>query len=547
MSPRLVMTVAAATLAGCAVDPYAHAPIARHVERDDDVGACARLFRETDAVIDAQGARDAQAPRVPGFPYLRVDRFTASLGPEAVALRAFSPWSELMAQLDREARRVELANAGAAARDLRPAALDGCRYMLGVADNGRLPELAAAAKVPDDYSTALRALGLYPLIRLAFVAGIADWQTDTRAVFALPLAQLPVHGELERYVPAADAAPPAVLDAIPRSGTFDFPVAPSARWRQWITRHAPVLVIDTASDADRPGALQWRRDAAADDARLAVATAQPVAYVRIAYARLGGRVRVQLVYTFWFPARPAEGAFDVLAGHLDGLLWRVTLDANGDALVYDSIHPCGCYHQFFPTGRVRARPQADTLDETLFAPQTVRSPGVDERIELRVASRTHYLQRVGVIARDAIAATEYALRDDGELRALPLPAGGTRSAFGADGLVPGSERAERYFFWPMGIASAGQMRQWGTHATAFVGRRHFDDADLFERYFEVIEPGDAGAPLSLRGSAGGEGRFVGFKAPAGTSAIDGTRAAATARPHRDALPTIRQSEKDVPA
>jgi hypothetical protein len=35
----------------------------------------------------------------------------------------------------------------------------------------------------------------------------------------------------------------------------------------------------------------------------------------------------------------------------------------------------------------------------------------------------------------------------------------------------------------MGIASAGAMRQWGRHATAFVGRRHFDDADLFEKRF----------------------------------------------------------------
>ena len=57
--------------------------------------------------------------------------------------------------------------------------------------------------------------------------------------------------------------------------------------------------------------------------------------------------------------------------------------------------------------------------------------------------------------------------------------------FGPDGLVAGSERAERWLFWPMGIASAGAMRQWGHHATAFVGRRHFDDADLIERRFVI--------------------------------------------------------------
>jgi hypothetical protein len=31
------------------------------------------------------------------------------------------------------------------------------------------------------------------------------------------------------------------------------------------------------------------------------------------------------------------------------------------------------------------------------------------------------------------------------------------------------------------------MRQWGRHATAFVGRRHFDDARLMERYFTLVD------------------------------------------------------------
>jgi hypothetical protein len=75
--------------------------------------------------------------------------------------------------------------------------------------------------------------------------------------------------------------------------------------------------------------------------------------------------------------------------------------------------------------------------------------------------------------------------DERRLASLPLPSGGTRSAYGPDGLMPGSERGERYFFWPMGITSAGQMRQWGHHATAFVGRRHFDDPLLLDSYFLV--------------------------------------------------------------
>jgi hypothetical protein len=244
-----------------------------------------------------------------------------------------------------------------------------------------------------------------------------------------------------------------------------------------------VLEVDTVTDDDRVGALAWRTG---EPLRVAVDVARPVAYVRVAHTRIAGRVHLQLVYTFWFPARPPESAFDILAGDLDGLVWRVTLGADFAPLVYDSIHPCGCYHMFFPTARVQARPQPETLDEGLFAPQTVAAPAADQRIVLRVASRTHDLQRVRVAVAVGEAST-YVLRDDDELRSLPLPDGGRRSAFGPDGRIAGSERLERFFFWPMGIASAGQMRQWGRHATAFVGRRHFDDPTLFDRYFEVVQ------------------------------------------------------------
>jgi hypothetical protein len=65
-----------------------------------------------------------------------------------------------------------------------------------------------------------------------------------------------------------------------------------------------------------------------------------------------------------------------------------------------------------------------------------------------------------------------------ELYGLPILPGGYRSLFDAEGLVPASVRAERWLFWPMGIASPGAMRAPGTHAIAFVGRRHFDAPDL---------------------------------------------------------------------
>jgi hypothetical protein len=476
---RTAAVVLAALLAGgCAVDPYARAPIADHLQRGDDVGDCARLLRQVDERIDAAGVRDAGAPRVPGFPYLRVDRFTASLGEAAGDLRGagFAAWSELMAHADRQARAAELANAGQAGQ---AAAVDACRYALAVADGREFAPLRTAAVVPDDYSTTLRALGLYPLTRAGFAAGIVDWQRRTGEVFALPLAELPQQGTLQRYAPATalpELAPP------PGSAAFALPSPSRRQLLDWALRHAPVLEVDRAGDDDRIGALRWTDGAAP---AVAVDIDEPVAYVRTAYTHFAGRVRLQLVYTFWFPARPADSAVDLLAGRLDGLLWRVTLDEDGAPLVYDSIHACGCYHQFFPTAAVVARPQPETLDEGLFVPQGAPRPAPGERIALRVASRTHYLQRVSVLRQDEPADAAYALLDEHHLLVLRWPAGGTRSAYDAAGLVPGTERAERWLFWPMGIASAGQMRQWGRHATAFVGRRHFDDARLLDQYFEL--------------------------------------------------------------
>ena len=119
--------------------------------------------------------------------------------------------------------------------------------------------------------------------------------------------------------------------------------------------------------------------------------------------------------------------------------------------------------------------------EWAFVPTTLPALAESERLSIALQSRTHYLQKVS--AGEPGEGEAYRFIDYDALRTLPLPAGGTRSVFGPDGLIAGTERAERFLFWPMGIASPGAMRQAGTQATAFVGRRHFDDADILEKRF----------------------------------------------------------------
>ncbi|MEO8186468.1 MAG: hypothetical protein ABI580_03790 [Burkholderiaceae bacterium] len=470
------LALALLVLAGCStIDPYSSLPMSHNLQREDDVGYCARLFADIDRRIDSLGVRDAETHRVAGFPYLRVDRFSAALAQRATSASQERAWRSRLQQLDETARASELANAALTIEDL-----PRCRELLGVADSAAGTELRAAAKVPDDYNIAMRTLGLYPLTRLPFASGIARWQADTRSVFATPIEALPVRGRLQRYAPAPQAQKPAQSLPVDALG---IPVPSAAEAAALIVRHAPVLEIDVAGDFDRIGALMLD----ADD-RVSVDTVAPVVYTRITYTLLGGVIHPQLVYTFWFSERPpAPGStFDLLAGKLDGVVWRVTIDSAGDALVYDSIHACGCYHLFFSTDKVVARDLPETLDESLFVPQTLPRGPSSERVVLRVESGTHYLQRVLMSSeKSSVPATVYRLHDERALTRLARHGGGTRSAYGEDGMIAGSERGERWFFWPMGIESAGQMRQWGHHATAFVGRRHFDDPLLLDAYFEL--------------------------------------------------------------
>ncbi len=478
----LSLAVVCLTLAACvSVDPYGLPPVVRHLQQDGEIGGCARLFQASDDLIETAATRDAQAPRVAGFPYLRVDRLLSALAPAATdsPVRA-REWVEALMALDDTARRVELRNAGgpfAAEADR----LAHCRELLSVADQANWPSLVTAARVPDDYSLTRRALGLYPLTRYAFAVGIRRWQQETVDVFTAFAEADPFVGQRRSYV---IAAAPHRLPKLRAGLALGLPAVAPPALEQRIARHAPIYAIETASDDDLPGALVWRRDS--DRLQVGVATDRPTVYLRTGHAWLGGRWRLQLTYAVWFAARPARGAYDLLAGRLDGLLWRATLDDDGEALVYDTIHPCGCYHLFFPTARVRSRALPPSVDEGPFLPRAMPLASVGGQIVLKLAAGSHYLQAVAVESDGGAAGVPLTVADDDDLRSLPLPEGGSRSVYGDDGLIAGSERLERWVFWPMGISSAGQMRQWGRHATAFVGRRHFDDPYLLDRYFEGI-------------------------------------------------------------
>jgi 8-oxo-dGTP pyrophosphatase MutT (NUDIX family) len=482
----ILMVGAALLAAGCAGNGGGLAP---HLESaSPEVRACAHWYRALDAEIDAAGVRDAQYTRVPGFPHLRVDRLHAALRSRAAegapAMRAFG---EQLTELDLESRRHEVQNLPTLDDARRRETLrraDDCGRLMRAADLASLPARAAllrAARVPDDYSTALRIAGLYYLTRIPFAAGMRRFEDERRQVFE---QEADTAANRVRFSPPPPAPTPrsAVAGLIGRA-TFDplgRPALSAAELERIAAVYAPSFDVAIAGDYDRFGWLRWRRGSATPE----VDASEPAVYVHSAYTRYAGEVLLQLVYTVWFPERPARGALDLLAGRLDGVVWRVTLAPDGEPLIYDSIHACGCYHFFFPTPRARLRPAPGALEDWAFVPQALPRVAEGERPVVTLASGTHYLERVSLV-RDAESLVRYSLRPYDELRSLPRAAGAHASAFGPDGIIAGTERAERFLFWPMGIASAGAMRQWGRQATAFVGRRHFDDADLFERRFEL--------------------------------------------------------------
>ena len=492
--PSIVPALAAALLGfGCAGVP---APRLSDAPDRSLAARCARAYAALDAAVDAAGVRDAQAARIPGAPSLRVTRFHASFGTSLNDPLAFAQWRSLLEEEDRTARLVEIANLPQTPTRSVRAALDaegfgtlppqafveGCGRTLAdvaTATAALRADLVARARVPDDYEDTSRALGLYPLTRIGFAAGVRLYEQSVRDAFASTPAAIPP--SVIVYAPAA--APPtapaeaAAILAQSRTNPLAIPHPSDGDLDRLLTMHAPTFVVDTQGTYDRIGRPVLGADG------LATTTPVPVVFARAAHTHFAGRVRLQLVYTIWVPERPAVGPGDILAGRLDGVMWRVTLDDDGAPLVFDSIHPCGCYHLFVPTARVVAKPPQPTLDEQALVPATLPALAAGAVVTVFVESGTHYVRAVRVGERPVAAPIRYRLARDDALRSLAQPGGGTRSLYGPDGIIAGTGRAEAALFWPLGIRDAGAMRQWGRHATAFVGRRHFDEAFLLDRYF----------------------------------------------------------------
>jgi hypothetical protein len=491
-------------VAGCANLDDRQRPHRSSVELTAE--ACRQHFNDLDTTIDATGARDGGETQMENFPYLRVNRFLASFAADfqaedARASADFAAWVAELRTLDHAAREAEISNLPTAAlttlrlskSDVRARTAECAALMMNtdMSNAARREAMVASAHVPNDYSAFKRLIGVYPLTKIPFFRGVEGWQRGaaqkiqrdqpTRSSEKLVTQYSSANvfqsaSQSENIVSTFKKAPRNVLG---------MPTLSAKEWAFLFDAHAPIFEVETASDDDRIGTLQWREGAAFSEPPI-VDIARPSVYRRISYTRIDNKTYTQLVYNAWFPSRPRAQLFDLLSGALDSVMWRVTLDNDGTPLIYDSIHGCGCYHLFFPTSRMKLKSPPEASIEWAFVPKNAPPLLLSQRIVLQIAATSHYIVSVNAGTAENTQSKTIQWRDDEELRALPTADGSTRNIFQPNGLVAGTERGERFLFWPMGIASPGAMRQWGRHATAFVGIRHFDDADLLDNRFTIV-------------------------------------------------------------
>lgn len=483
MTYRAVLVFVLLLLSACSMQSL-RAPdlVSVYLHGEGRLADCAALFVQVDELTTDAAVADVQAARLPGFPYLRVNRLLASFRHELADQNKLWPWLKAMRELDQQARAYELQNAGVGAPGELPGKLDGCAEIMMQADlqdPAQVEKIKQVAVVPDDYIAGNRILGVYPLSSLFVKSGVRRLHKKIKATFSSA-----AEDHVSQVTYAAKEAP-AISDIevaqilqLSSANALSIPTFTERDEDRLFKHFAPVWELDVHVEEDLIGRPCWD-----SEEKIMIKTSDPVIYRHLSYTRINGQILPQFNYISWMPSRPAKGIFDILAGHLDGLTWRVTVGRDGKALMYDAMHNCGCYHMFFPAGDTAIRESAQGInEEPVLVPQRVPELLAGERLHLRIAAGSHYIESVQ--ARATVAEyTTIRFADYNELRSLATKNGGRKSMFGGTGIVPGTSRKERWLLWPMGVDDAGAMRQWGHHATAFVGRRHFDDTDLLERYF----------------------------------------------------------------
>lgn len=457
---------------------------------------CQEFLNRLDEVVKEAGVRDASNVVVPGFPYLRTNRFLAALKKNLKEDGERDAWVRWMQELDLKSRKKEISNlpdetilslmakeAGKTDREELISRIKTCSSELLNHDQTRpdfYTTLDSRVDVPDEYSFFRRAIGLYPLITLPVAVATNSSRKKIRTWFNPNPDDLPIEGQLRAFVPYEkiflhEKEIEAVIEE--SSGNpLGVPLLDVDMEKKLVRFFSPVFIQDVAASYDRLGQIVWRGD------RLEVDPEKPTVYYYLSHAFLKGKPILQINYVIWYPERAGKRTPWLEFGHLDGLTTRVSLDGQGKVFMVEVMMNCGCYRLFAPEKERVDRVVSKPLRFDPFMPQwlPVVSPG--ERLGIRVNSGWHQVERL-IAVKEPPDPIPYELVPYDVLEALPHEDGRTESVFDNRGIIKGSERVERFILFSMGIPSVGSMRQQGHHAVELIGRVHFDDPFLFDQNF----------------------------------------------------------------
>jgi hypothetical protein len=456
-----------------------------------------RFFDELDSAVYRSGNRNGAYFAVPGFPYLRADRFLVSLKDRLKNDAQKYQWVRLMQQLDMAARKTEIQTLPnseveklAAAFNLLPDRRMLQEKVISYSDEMLAHDqlrpdfyevLLVTVQDSDEYSTLMRIFGLYPIasIPVAIVTHrvfdeIAEWHQ-------LPDDALQPQGTLTAFGAAEslEFSDTMVREILKRSrqNPLTIPLPSVADRKTLSMTFAPVIIQDLAADFDRPGAMGW------GDKQLEIDPDNPKAYYYFTHAYFKNEPVLQINYVIWYSARGGPNSPLIERGPIDGLTVRVSLANSGRPFMVDIMNNCGCYHFFVPRKEKVRQIRSSPLAIDGFVPTWLPDDFPPKRLTIRVISGWHQVTNIGTYSRpfDLIP---YHLEPYQRLEMLQKNDTHHESMFTARGIGKYSERVESDIFIPMGVPKVGRMRQRGHHAIKFVGRAHFDDPHLFDKHFE---------------------------------------------------------------
>jgi len=484
---RLITAVLILAISGCSLQPAVP-----RVETTQQEKSCLNFFDQLDTSISTLTFFEASVQRVDGYPIYRSDRFLASFANQKLTQQEHITWKASLHENAINAYQQEIARLPNDLKLLLPfnqsdvlGNIHQCTAGLNsyfLKREIKAPLNIKRLAIKDNYSTIARFFGLYPLSQWLAQPSMKNYQ---EAMTARYLKGPSNNSKFSLYQPINrknldTESIQQILSNAYAVNALDIPALNTQDKQALLAHFSPNLSLEQTNSSDFIGSPEWD-----DNEQIFVNTNKPHAYTFITYTRLNGQVLTQLNYGFWFPERPSQSGFDIYAGKLDGIIWRVTLDTQGKPFFYDSIHQCGCYHKVFLPKGISYDTTNNTIESPLFF--SIENTSLDPTlpITLNIDSSSHYI--VGVSQPHASLhskskkMTLYDFSDYTSLSRLPQKKH-RKSLFEKNGIIEQSARKERWFLWPLGVVNAGAMRQKGRHAIAFIGRRHFDDAFLWEKF-----------------------------------------------------------------